>query len=190
MAYKVTTGPVIEPFTTAYIKVWLKIPSSITVEDALLADLIQNARAWAEQFTGKALLTQTIEEYYDCMPCGSVLNLTVSPIQSVTSVSYVTGGALTVWNSSNYNTDLVSEPARIVKKSTVTWPTYDTLTPNAIKVIYVAGATAATGIPKTIMQAMLQKIAYMYENREDIPGGAPNRQRSADSLAMFNHIFH
>jgi hypothetical protein len=98
----------------------------------------------------------------------------------------MSGGSYTVWSSSNYTTDLVSEPCRIVKKSTVTWPTVDVLTPNAVKVIYVAGATAATGIPKTIMQAMLQKLAYQYENREDIPGGASNRQRSADALAMFN----
>jgi uncharacterized phiE125 gp8 family phage protein len=186
MAYKVATAPVLEPFTTAYAKTWLKIPSSVTVEDTLLADMIQNVRVWAEQITGKALLTQTIEEYYDCFPCSSMLNLSVSPVQSITSISYMSGGSYTTWSSANYTTDLVSEPCRIVKKSTVTWPTVDELTPNAIKVVYVAGATAATGIPKTIMQAMLQKLAYQYENREDIPGGASNRQRSADALAMFN----
>lgn len=185
MAYKVATAPVIFPFTTAEIKTWLKIPSSITVEDALLLDLIKNAVAWAESLTGKALLTQTIEEYFDFLPCGNVLTLSLSPVQSLTSVSYISGGSYSVWASSNYNTDLVSEPARIVLKSTGSWPTHDDQTPNAIKVIYIAGATASAGIPKTIMQAMLQKIAYMYENREDIPGGSLNRQRSADALAMF-----
>lgn len=186
MAYKVATGPVIEPFSVAYIKTWLKIPSSVAIEDTLLEDLIKNARVWAEQITSKALLTQTIEEYYDCFPCSKVLTLTVGPIQSITSVSYMASGSYTVWNASNYNTDLISEPCRIVPKNTVTWPTTDSLTPNTVKVIYVAGATAATGIPKTLMQAMLQKIAYAYENREDVPGGANNRTRSADALAMFN----
>jgi len=186
MAYKVATAPVLEPFTTAYIKTWLKIAQSVTTEDTLLADMIKNARTWAEQITGKALLTQTIEEYFDFFPCGNVINLTLSPIQSITSVSYYTGGSYSVWASSNYTTDLVSEPCRIVLKSNASWPTTDDQIPNKVKVIYIAGATAATGIPQTIMQAMLQKIAYMYENREDIPGGATNRQRSADALAMFN----
>ena len=186
MPYKVSTAPVLEPFTTAYVKTWLKIPSSVTVEDTLLADMIQNARVWAEQITNKALLTQTIEEYFDYWPCGGNISLSVSPVQSITSVSYMSGGSYAVWTSTNYNTDLVSDPARVIKKQSSSLPTIDSYTTNAIKVIYVAGVTAATAIPKTIMQAMLQKIAFMYENREDIPGGASNRQRSADSLAMFN----
>ena len=186
MAYKVATPPVLEPFTTSYLKTWLKIPSSVTAEDTLLADMIQSARVWAEQLTNKALLTQTIEEYFDDLPCGSFLKLSLSPVQSITSVSFYLNGSYTTWDASNYTTDLISEPCRIVKKSTSSWPSYDAGAPNIIKVVYVAGATAATGIPKTIMQAMLQKLAYMYENREDIPGGANNRQRSADALAMFN----
>jgi uncharacterized phiE125 gp8 family phage protein len=111
MAYKVATAPVLEPFTTAYAKTWLKIPSSVTVEDTLLADMIQNVRVWAEQVTQKALLTQTIEEYYDCFPCSSMLNLSVSPVQSITSISYMSGGSYTTWSSANYTTDLVSDVA-------------------------------------------------------------------------------
>jgi uncharacterized phiE125 gp8 family phage protein len=189
MAYKVATAPVLEPFTTAYIKTWLKIPASVTVEDTLLDNLIKTAREWAEQTTNKALLTQTIEEYFDCWPCGNLMKLTVSPIQSITSIHYVSGGSYVLWDSANYTNDMVSIPARIVKKASASFPTTDDETPNKIKVTYVAGATAATGIPTTIMQAMLQKIAYMYENREDMPGGANNRQRSADALAMLNRTY-
>jgi uncharacterized phiE125 gp8 family phage protein len=176
----------LEPFTTAYIKTWLKIPSSVTLEDTLLDDLIKGARVWAEQGTNKALLTQTIEEYFDCFPCGNLFKLTVSPIQSVTSISYMSGGSYQTFNSANYHVDIVSEPARIVLKSGASWPTTDDQTPNKVKVVYVAGATAANLIPKTIMDAMLQRIAYQYENREDIPGGAQNRQRSATALLMPN----
>lgn len=186
MAYKVATPPVLEPFTTAYIKTWLKIPQSITTEDTLLDDMVKEAREHEEKFTGKALLTQTIEEYFDFFPCGNVIELTLSPIQSVTSISYISGGSYVVWSSSNYSTDLVSEPCRIVLKSGAGWPTADDQTPNKIKVIYVAGATAATGIPKTNMSAMKQRIAARYEQREDSPGGASNRQRSADALSMLN----
>lgn len=189
MAYKVATAPVLEPFTTDYIKTWLKIPSSVTVEDTLLSDLIKNARVWAEQMTNTAALTQTIEEYFDCWPCGPVLNLTVSPVQSITSVSYFASGAYTTFDPSNYYTDLVSTPARIVLKNSVVFPSTDLGAPNVVKIVYLAGATAAANVPKTLMQAMLQKIAYLYENREDIPGANSNRTRSADALAMQNRAF-
>ena len=190
MAYKVATGPTLEPFTVAYIKTWLKIPSSVTVEDTLLEDIIKGARTWAEQGTGRALLTQTIEEYWDCWPECGILNLSVAPIQSITSVSTLISGTYTVWASSNYNTDTVKEPCRIVPKPSAGQPNYDTGTPNAIKVIYLAGATAATGIPKTTMDAMLQRIAFLYENREDIPisNNSQPRLRSADALLLKNRM--
>lgn len=189
MAYKVATAPTTEPFTTAYLKTWLKIPSSVATEDTLLADMIIAARVWAEQMTGRALMTQTINEYFDCWPTCGVLQLSVSPVQSITSIEYMASGSYSTWASTNYNTDLITEPARIVKKTTSSYPTHDSYTPNAIKIIYVAGVTTTATIPHTIMQAMLQKLAFMYENREDIPGGNPNRIRSADALANFNRIF-
>ena len=189
MAYKVATAPVLEPFTTAYVKAWLKIPSSVTTEDTLIADMIISARVWAEQNSNRALLAQTIEEYFDCWPsCG--IRLSLAPVQSVTSISYLSGGVYTVWNSANYNTDLITEPSRITLKNTGQIPSYDTATTNVIKVVYVAGATAATGIPGTIKDAMLQRIAFLYENREDIPisqNGQP-RLRSASALLQTNRM--
>ena len=184
MAYKVTVAPTTEPFTTAFVKTWLKIPASVTAEDTIVGELIKSARSWAEQGTGRALMTQTIEEYFDCWPACGVFRLSVAPIQSITSISYLSGGSYTTWNTSNYNTDLISEPCRITLKNTGTPPSYDANTANAFKVKYEAGATATTAIPRTTMQSMLQKIAFMYENREDIPlgGGNAARQRSADAL--------
>lgn len=183
MAYKVTVAPVTEPFDRAFVKTWLKIPASVTAEDTIVDELIKSARSWAEQGSGRALMTQTIEDYFDCWPCGG-LRLSVAPIQSVTSIEYLSGGSYVTWNASNYNVDLVTEPCRITLKNNGSLPSYDTQTPNAIKVTYVAGATATTAIPRTTMQSMLQKIAFMYENREDMPlgGGNAARGRSADAL--------
>lgn len=183
MAYKVTTAPTVEPFTRAFVKTWLKIPASVTAEDTIVDELIISARSWAEHGTGRALMTQTIDEYYDCWPaCG--VRLSVAPVQSITSISYLSGGTYTTWDAANYNTDVITEPARITLKNNGQVPNYDLNTTNAIKITYVAGATATTAIPRVTMQSMLQKIAFMYENREDMPlgGGNAARQRSADAL--------
>lgn len=191
MAYKVATSPTSEAFTVAYIKTWLKIPSSVVIEDALLNDMIKGARVWAEQNTGKAVMQETIEEYLDCFPCGNVMRLSVNPVSSVTSVSYFLNGAYTVFPNTNYYTDTVSEPARIVLKSGISFPSTDVGAPNVVKVVYVAGAATSSEVPKTIMDAMLQRIAFLYENREDIPVGGTNgaRQRSADVLLSTNRTY-
>lgn len=190
MAYKVVTPASTLPFTTAYVKSWLKIPASVTAEDTIVEALIKSAVAVAEKKTGRALLTQTIEEYFDCYPLCGLFDLSVAPIQSVTSVSYLSGGSYTIWNSSNYNVDTVSEPCRIVAKSTASMPAYDLQTPNAWKIVYVAGYSSSDLIPQNVIQGMLQKIAFHYENREDIPlgGGNTNRQRSADALFMSDRM--
>lgn len=185
MAYKVVTAPTTEPFTRAFVKTWLKIPASVTAEDTIVDELIISARSWAEHGTGRALMTQTIEDYFDCWPVGGI-RLSVAPIQSITSISYLSGGVYTTWNAANYNTDLISEPCRITLKTNGQSPNFDIDTPNAIKVTYVAGATATTAIPRNTMHSMLQQIAFMYENREDMPLGGGNgaRQRSASTLLM------
>ncbi len=190
MAYKVATAPTTEPFTRAYVKSWLKIPASITAEDTIIDELILAARSWAEHGTGRALMTQTIEDYFDCWPSCGVLSLSVAPIQSVSSISYLSGGTYTTWNIANYNVDIISAPCRITLKTNGSLPAYDVLTPNAFKVVYVAGASATSDIPQVTKQAMLQKIAFMYENREDIPLGGGNtvRQRSADALLSAQRI--
>lgn len=190
MAYKVVTPASTLPFTTAYVKTWLKIPSSVTAEDTIVDNLIKSAVSVAENKTGRALLTQTIEEYYDCYPLCGIFDLSVAPIQSITSISYLSGGSYVTWNSSNYNTDVVTEPCRIIAKSTASIPAYDLQTPNVWKIVYVAGYSSADLIPQNIIQGMLQKIAFHYENREDIPlgGGNTNRQRSADALFMANRM--
>lgn len=172
-------------------KAWLKIPSSVTTDDDIVDALIKSARVYAEQTTNKALFTQTIQEYYDCWQPLESLLLSVGPVQSVTSVEYLSSGTYTTWASSNYYTDIVTEPGRIICKMSVIPPAYDMNAPNAIRVTYVVGWSSTSLIPDTIKDAMLQRIAYQYENREDIPmgGGSAARQRSADHLLMKNRRF-
>lgn len=191
MAYKIASAPTSEPFTTAYVKTWLKIPASVTVEDTLLADIIVSARQWAEHGSGRALFTQTVEEYWDCFPACGALKLSLAPVQSVTSVSYISGGSYAVWASSNYTVDTVSEPCRIVAKQNASFLSHDIGVPNAVKAVYVAGSATTATIPGTIKDAMLQRIAFLYENREDIPISNNNqpRLRSADALLQKSRVF-
>lgn len=166
MAYSVTTAPASEPLTTAEAKSHLNVDTSD--DDTLIDNMIKAARIAIENYLDQKLITQTITEYFDEFPTDGVFNLTVWPVQSITSVNYLdTDGASQTWNASNYTTDLVSEPARITNAYSVSYPsTRDQI--NAVNVVYVAGyGDDSTDIPELIRRAMLLLIADMYDNRSN-----------------------
>lgn len=184
MPYTITSAPASEPVTSTEAKLWLKVDH--TADDTLITGLITAARKYAEGRTGLALLTQTVAESWDCFPACRTISLALWPVASVTTVQYIATGATsyTTWNSTNYATDFVSTPARIVRGETVSWPTLASL-PNAVKVTYVAGYTAASNenleLVKTAMKLL---IAFWYEYREDMQVNETTnpRIRSANAL--------
>jgi uncharacterized phiE125 gp8 family phage protein len=193
MPYQVTTPPASEPVTLAEAKTWLKRDDT-TADDTLISDLIGAARAYCERETGRALLTQTVTEYFDGWPACCTLELALAPVASVASVSYVADGVTdmtyTTWASSNYYTDTVSQPGRIVKKENVDYPDLECV-PNSVKVVYVAGSTLATvDALKEIRLAMRLLLAKWYENREDMQENETNnpRVRSVDVLLRRNKV--
>ena len=188
MTYTVTSGPASEPLTTSEVKNWLKVDA--LTDDTLIDSLIKAARIYAEKYTGRALFTQTIKEYYDYWP--EVVCLSFAPVQSVASVKYLdTSGTLQTVDGGNYTSDIISRPARIAPNPDYAWPVLGAY-PNAVEVTYVAGATTTGAIPETIKTAMLLIIAFLYENREDIPISGSNdpKIRSAHTLLHLEKIFH
>jgi uncharacterized phiE125 gp8 family phage protein len=195
MPYQVTTPPASEPVTLAEAKTWLKRDDT-TADDTLISDLIGAARAYCERETGRALLTQTVTEYFDGWPSCCTLELALAPVASVTSVGYVADGetsmTYTTWATTEYNTDLVSQPARIVKKENIDYPDLECV-PNSVKVIYVAGSTSASADAlKEIRVAMRLLLAKWYENREDMQENETNnpRVRSVDVLLRRNRVIN
>lgn len=174
MAYKVTSGPATEPITLGEAKAWLKIHEDVSDDDELIRGLIASARKWAEHGTGRALLTQTVQEVYDDMS-QRCFELSIAPVASVTSFEYRdSAGTYQTWASTNYTVDDISEPARLVINNTTTipyLPTWPYRYPNMIRITYVAGKTVPADVDANIKTAMLLQIGLMYENREDMPLG-------------------
>ena len=168
MSVSVITAATSEPLTTAEVKSFLRVDSSD--EDTLIGVLISAARAMAEAYTRRILMTTTIEEFFDGFPDyrnpkdKDIIYLSRGPIQSITSVKYVDslGDEQTV-ASENYRTDLVSEPARVLSENG--WSaTKDTV--NAVVARYVCGYSSSSDVPAPIRQAMLLMIGEMYEKRQ------------------------
>lgn len=189
MTYEITAQPTAEPITVQEVKTFLNLTAND--HDALIEMLIKATREWSEKTTGRAMLSQTVKQYWDEWPTdtwGGTWELGVNPVSSVTSIQYIdTNGATQTWAASNYTADTKSRIARIVPTDTAEYPDLDDA-PNAVIVTYVAGVSTVASVPATVKTAMLQKIAFLYENREDIKingVGSAYMVRSADAL-LFN----
>lgn len=169
-ALKLVTPPAAEPVSRTEAKTHCRVDSDITADDTLIDALIVAARQHVEEFTGRALITQTWDFKLETWPGYGEIVLPVAPLVSVTSVSYrLEGGSVSTLSSSAYIVDTDSDPGRLLLAAGESWPS-DALDPGpSVAVRFVAGYGAdGTAVPQTIRQAMLLLIAHHYENREAV----------------------
>jgi uncharacterized phiE125 gp8 family phage protein len=165
----VVTAPAEEPMSLDEAKAQIRRDEDFVADDALITQLIQAAREQVETYTERALITQTLDLYFDGPPDGSVLFVPKPKLQSVTSVTtYDTADAATVLSSSNYLVDVASEPGRIVLDSGVSWYTTSLRDVNGLVVRAVCGYGGRSAVPQAIKQAMALLISTLYEHREQV----------------------
>src|ERR1700722_16969036 len=182
-SFILTTPPSVEPVLLADAKQQARIDT--TADDTLIGTLITAARQWAEQYTGRALVTQTWQLWLDFWPSSqelwwdgvrqgpvsgfdrlSYIMLPRPPLQSVTSIQYFDDtDTPTTWDPSNYYVDTVRTPARVTLRIGATWPVPERLA-NGIMVQYVAGyGNDGTAVPEQIKTAIRQLVSHWYDNR-------------------------
>ncbi len=178
MSLKLITAPIAEPVTLEEAKLHMRI--DITDDDALVSAMVTAARQWCESFRRQSFVTQTWAYTADEWPDGDVIELHLSPVQSVTSIVYVDeAGASATVDAGDYIVDVMSEPGRLALKSSASWPSVTLRELNGVTVTYVTGYGLAAAVPVVIKQAILLLAAHLYENREqstdvvlrDIPFG-------------------
>lgn len=167
---RLNTAPATEPVSVATLKDHARVDGDD--EDTLLATYLQVARERVEQATGRALVLQTWDMFFDRFP--AVIKIPKAPLSSVTHVKYTdTNGNEQTLSSSLYQVDTKSEPARIIPAYEEIWPVTRTIM-NAVEVQFVAGyaGTADTSpdysaIPQSILQAIMMIAADYERHRQD-----------------------
>lgn len=145
----------------------VKLSARVThaTEDSVIELLIRAAAGWVEQYTHRALLTQTYRMALSAMPRRWWLPM-AAPLQSVSSVQYYdAANALQTWSSGNYLTPASHEPAMIEVIPTATLPTLYSRS-DAVLVTYVAGWSDPDDVPAELVQAVTMLAVHWYENRE------------------------
>ncbi len=161
-----TVGPSAEPIDLDEAKDHCRIVSS--TDDAYVQRLIIAAREWAEAATGRALITQTWVFRLDCFPAHGEIMIPHSPVQSISSVSYLdTAGATQTLDSADYSVDIYSLPARLRPSYGNCWPS-TRQDYNAVTITAVCGEADAADVPEKLKQAMLLVIGHLFEHREEV----------------------
>ncbi len=176
MALVEVTAPAAEPVSLTEAKAHLRVDAAD--EDALITSLIVAVRQYVEQFTRRALVTQTWDMVLDCFPTagGRPILVPKPPLRSVGSVKYIDAdGVEATWDSAKYRVDAKSQPGRITPAWGEVWPTARFVT-NAVTVQFDAGYGAASAVPTSIKQAMLLLVGHWFEHRESVVIGAPTAQ--------------
>jgi uncharacterized phiE125 gp8 family phage protein len=133
--------------------------AGITAADAelLLPLRIKAARGFVENYTGRALWTQTWRDTFDQLPCGyAPLMLGRAPVIAITSITqYSPTDTATVLDPSNYRLDADSVPARVVVDDGVYWNP-DPRRFGSLVVEYTAGyGTNPEAIPAELRHAVI-----------------------------------
>ncbi len=191
MRSKVTVKPAIEPVSLAEVKSSLRITN--TAEDSLLTQYIEDARIFAEKYTSRRLITQTVLSYYDSLSGRglsdawwpgtmqgplTILNqveeavLEFAPAQTISEVKvYDFSNNETVIAATSYYLDNFDEDMRaklVVNENNSIPLGTGTRTQNGVSIEYIAGyGSAASDVPSALRRAIILLVGHMYANRGD-----------------------
>lgn len=185
----VTVPPTIEPLTLEEVKLHCRV--DYDDDDQLLTSLISAARRRAENYMGRALITQTLQWAFDWSEVKADWIFLPTPnVQSVSSLQYYNSNeVLTTESDSTYravNTSDSQNKCFLELTSGSVWPSTSTRAfPFLLTYVCGFGADAAS-IPEDIKVGMLMEIGTWYENRENLSPTSLSEVR-AGSRSLYNH---
>lgn len=147
---KVVAPPTAEPVSLAEVKDQLGIDAADTDRDAVIGRRISQARQWAEDYTRRAFMPQTLELRFDYFPCE--IELVRPPIVAVSAVEYIdSNGVLQTVAASAYELDSYPLLPCIRPLYGTSWPSGVRGQHNDARARYTAGyGVTAVGAAKTI----------------------------------------
>lgn len=186
MALKLITAPASEPLTLDEARQRLREPPDD--DNAEIQDLITMAREVAEDVLGRALITQTWEQWLDKWPNKDYIELDKPPLQSVEYIKYygVDDTEYTL-STDDYDVDDKSFKGRVALKDSKSWPSTTLRPTNGIVVRFTAGYGTAADVPQKVKHAMTIGIRLSYGHYET--GDRKIMQDAVDRLLGFDRVW-
>lgn len=154
------TAPSDWPISIENVKAHLR--QSSTWEDAYIQDRIKSAVVWAENYTGQYFAKREVKEYFKCLCDENTLSEQI--VSGTVKLYYMLDGTYVEMSEEVYEVDTLEIPAKIYLREGQQWPTAD-----AVRYPYRAEYPVGSDtILPDVEQAILLKIGFLFENREDV----------------------
>ena len=165
MKYIIVAEPTTEPITIDEAKQFLRLLPDDNSEDNFISGLITAAREYCENFTGRALATQTIAMYLDEIPVS--VEVPMPPLQSVDKIDVIDADKIVheLISGADYLVDS-GEVSSIIFMDSAKEVVAQLYPVNPVQITCTVGYGA--NIPVGIKHAMLLLVAHWYENREAV----------------------
>lgn len=193
MALVTLIEPQSEPVTLTQVKQYLRLDSGFTDDDSLSSGLVQAARRWAEVYTRRRFIYQTVRleidffpGYIDANVVGGAshysatfasganlvlaglryaLQLPFPPVHHIAAFKYFdqNGDSQNVVPVTQYVADLDSNPARLMPPFGQFWPVAQVIG-NAVRVDFVAGYGANITCGVTAGQTSITGYTFVPED--------------------------
>ncbi len=200
---QLTAPPARLPVDLNELRAQLRLDNDQTIEDAILLANLRAAVEACENFTQRALITQTWTLFRDAWPIEKLdaplhegwregtlgrssaraLVLPRPPLQSVVHVkTFAADDTEVLWPASEYFVDAAGLPGRLVARAGQAFPTPGRVA-NGIEVRFVAGHGDTPGdVPARLRQGIVQLAAHLFENRGDNAAEAALNTSGAGAL--------
>jgi uncharacterized phiE125 gp8 family phage protein len=175
MGLRRTVEPVKHAVDCGEAKKQCEIASDDEAHDSHFHRLIAAATADVERHTRRALITQTWKLSLREFPFNGRIELPRPPLQSITSIQYVsTSGTLTTLASSEYQVSVEASPGYVEPAYSKSWPSVRSETADAIQITYVAGfGSGYASVPQQYQNAIYELVAFRFGNRGDVDTAIP-----------------
>ncbi len=180
-SWKVTTQPSIEPVSVDEVITFSRIETD--AEDSLIEGFIESARYAAEEYLGRAFISQTIQVLMDFWP-SDIVELPRPPLISVDKVVALDEDDAEIeYSSDNYYLNTNAEPGQLIIKRSTTWPINTTRDYSRFLIQSVHGyGTSATDVPMPFREGVKLWAAVIYATRAFDPKNPPPEARSKFDL--------
>ena len=164
-ALKLVTDATVDPVSLDDAKLYLRVAHSD--EDGLILSQVKAAARKVKEDTRRALTTETWDQAVDRFPVSGPLEVLLSPLLTVTSITvYAADDTSSVLASSNYVVDTYSVPGRVFLSTTGAWPSnVRSYLAGVIRFTCGFGATATT-VPADLLEAVKLQLLGLYQRRD------------------------
>jgi len=155
--------PAVEPVTLEALKKSLHITHS--EQDDTLNGYLKAGRVAAEDYQRRSLITQQWQMVFDCYPVGEIALLR-GAVQSVESVVVTDEeGNETTMDLSDFIILTDCSPARMLLKSSASWPSATLQEIGGIRISYTAGYGDPEDVPDDTKHAIIIFASFADDNR-------------------------